>query len=71
MILKLKEISFSAIKVLFFLKDVDIEKILVSKKISSDEKNYKYFIVYLYDHYITVKLLTYNAFKSECICKKL
>ena len=34
-----------------FLKDVDIEKVLLSKKISSDEKNYKYFIGYLYnDH---------------------
>ena len=34
-----------------FKKDVDIEKILAPKKISSGEKNYKYFIVYLYnDH---------------------
>ena len=34
-----------------FLKDVDIEKVLVSNKISFDEKNYKYFIDYLYnDH---------------------
>ena len=32
-----------------FLKDVDIEKVLVSKKIPSGEKNYKYFISYLYD----------------------
>ena len=29
-----------------FLEDVDIEKILVSKKISSGEKFYKYFIGY-------------------------
>ena len=29
-----------------FLKDVDIEKILVSNKISSGGKNYKYFIGY-------------------------
>ena len=35
----------------YFLKDVDIEKVLVSKKISSSEKNYKYFTVSLYiDH---------------------
>ena len=27
-----------------FLKDVDIEKVLVSNKISFGEKNYKYFI---------------------------
>ena len=33
------------------LKDVDIEKVLVSSKISSGEKNYKYFIDYFYnDH---------------------
>ena len=33
-------------QVLFFEKDVDIEKVLVSNKISSGEKNYKYFISY-------------------------
>ena len=34
-----------------FLKDVDVEKVLVSNKISFGEENYKYFIVYLYnDH---------------------
>ena len=34
-----------------FLKNVDIEKVLASKKISSGGKNYKYFIGYLYhDH---------------------
>ena len=33
------------------LKDVDIKKVLVSNKISFGEKNYKYFIGYLYnDH---------------------
>ena len=31
--------------------DVDIDNILVSNKISSGEKNYKYFIGYLYDDY--------------------
>ena len=35
----------------FFLKDLDIEKVLVSNKISFGEKNYEYFIGYLYnDH---------------------
>ena len=29
--------------------DVDIEKVLVSNKISLGEKNYKYFIDYLYN----------------------
>ena len=38
-------------KSLIFLKNVDIEKVLVSNKISLGEKNYKYFIGYLYnDH---------------------
>ena len=34
---------------LFFSNDAGIEKVLVSKKISSGEKNYKYFIGYLYN----------------------
>ena len=32
-----------------FLKDVNIEKVLVSKKISCGEKDYQYFIGYLYN----------------------
>ena len=28
-----------------------MEKVLVSNKISSDEKNYKYFVDYFYDDY--------------------
>ena len=31
------------------LRDVDINKVLVFNKISFDEKNYKYFIGYLYN----------------------
>ena len=31
--------------------DVDIEKVLVSNKISFGEKNYKYLIGYLYDNH--------------------
>ena len=38
------------------LRDIDIEKVLVSNKISSCVKNYKYFIGYLYDDY-KIKLL--------------
>ena len=34
-----------------FLEDVDIEKELVSKKIASGKKKYKYFIGYLYNDY--------------------
>ena len=38
-------------KTTIFLKDVDIEKVLVSNKISFGEKNYKFFISYQYnDH---------------------
>ena len=32
-----------------YLKDVDIKKVLISKKISFGEKSYKYFIGYLYN----------------------
>ena len=47
----LKEISLIAIKLLFFKKNIDIEKILVSNKISFGEKYSKYFSGYLYnDH---------------------
>ena len=38
MILKLKKINFTAIKALFFLEDVDNEKVYTSNKISSAEK---------------------------------
>ena len=34
-----------------FLKDVDVERILVFKKISPGEKIWKYFLGYLYDDY--------------------
>ena len=40
----------TAIRVLF-LEDLDTENILVSSKIFSSGKNYKYFIGYLYDDY--------------------
>ena len=50
MILKLKNINFTAIKVLF-IKDVDVDNVLVPNKVSSGEKNYKYFIGYLHEDY--------------------
>ena len=46
----MKKITFTVIKVLFS-EDVDIEKVLVSNKIWSGEKNYEYFIGYLHDDY--------------------
>ena len=51
-ILKLKKNKFDS----YFLGYVDIEEVLVSKKIYFFEKNYKYFIGYLYDNH-KVKLL--------------
>ena len=36
--------NFCSRKSCIFKKDVDIEKVLVSKRISTGEKNYKYFI---------------------------
>ena len=55
MLLKLNNINFTAIEVLF-LEDVDNDNVLVSKKISFGEKSYVYFIGYLYDDY-KIKLL--------------
>ena len=49
-ILKLKNINFNAINIQFYVGIVD-----VSNKISSGEKNYKYFVGYLYgDHKINL-----------------
>ena len=47
---KFKQMKFTAIRLLF-IKDLDIEEVLVSNQISFGKKNYKYFIGYLYnDH---------------------
>ena len=51
MILKLKN-KFHCYKNPIFLDDVDIDNIFISKKISTSEKNYKYFIGYTDDHKI-------------------
>ena len=48
-ILKLKK-KFYCHKTPILLGDVDVENVLVSYKISFDEKNYKYSIGYLYDN---------------------
>ena len=42
--IEIEKINFTAIRLLFFKKDVDIEKVLVSNKISSGKNSYKYFI---------------------------
>ena len=43
--------TFYRYKTLILLEDVDIEKVLVPNKISFGEKNYKYFIGYLYNNH--------------------
>ena len=48
-ILKLKN-NFFCNKIPVLLKGVDIEKVLVFNTISFGEKNYKYFIEYLYSY---------------------
>ena len=47
--MKLKNITFTAIKILF-LNDVDIDNTLTSNKTSSGEKKYKYFVRYIDDY---------------------
>ena len=44
--IKIEENKFYLTNAPVFLKDVDIEKVLVSNKISFGEKSYKYFILY-------------------------
>ena len=55
----------------YFLEHVDIEKVLVSNKISSGEKNYKYFIGYLHnDHKVKllhIMLPKTSAYVNGCI----
>ena len=48
---EIKNVNFTAIKIWFFKKDVNIENILISTKICSGEKIHKYFIGYMDDDY--------------------
>ena len=49
--IEIEKNKFYRNKAPIFLRNLDIEEVLVSHKISSGEKNYKYFIGYLYnDH---------------------
>ena len=52
----MKKNEFYRNKTPIFFKNVDIEKVLVSNKIYFDEKNYKYFIGYLYNDHKTKAL---------------
>ena len=47
--IEIEKNEFYPNKILIPLRDVDIEKVSVSNKISFCEKNYKYFIGYLYN----------------------
>ena len=47
--IEIEENKFYRHEIPIFLKDENIEKVLVSKTIFSGEKNYKYFIGYFYD----------------------
>ena len=49
--IEIEKNAFYHHKTSIFLGEVDIEKVLVSKKIDFGEKNYKYFIGYLYDNH--------------------
>ena len=49
--IEIEKNKFYRHKTPILLRDVDIEKVLISNKVSCGEKNYKYFIGYLYnDH---------------------
>ena len=48
-ILKLKNVNFTVIKILFFFEDKQIDNMLRCHKISYGEKNYKYLIGYMDD----------------------
>ena len=47
--IEIEKNKFYRNKIPIFLKDVDIEKVLVSNKTSVGGKNYKYLIGYLYN----------------------
>ena len=54
--LKFEENKFYGNEIPVFKKDVDIEKVLVSNKMSSGKKIYNYFIGYLHDDYKVILL---------------
>ena len=72
--IKVEKNKFYHRKTPIFKKDVDIEKVSVSNKISFGEKNYKYFIGYLYnDHKVepltktSANVKSYDG-KTKCMC---
>ena len=67
MILKLKKINFTTIRCRHrYVEDVDIEEVLVSNKISSGGKSYKYFVGYLYNNHKVKPLHKMLSKTSAC-----
>ena len=70
MTLKSKKTKFYNHKSPVFNKDVGIEKVLVSNKISCTIKNYKHFISYLHDNYkikqLHIMLPKTSAYLKSC-----
>ena len=65
---KIEKNKFYSNKTPIFLKDVDIEKVLVSNKISFSEKNYTLLVTCI----MVIKLSHYiYCFLKKCLCKKL
>ena len=69
-ILKLKKNKFYCHNSLVFQRDLNTEKALVSNKISTGEKYYKYFIGYLYNDH-KVKPLHIMLLKTSVMTDKL
>ena len=56
-------------KKVIFVKDVDIDNILISKKISSGKKSYQYFIGYMDDYRVkpfSIILTKTSAYVKMC-----
>ena len=66
--IEIEKYSFYCHKSPIFLEDVDNEKVLVSSKIPSGEKSYKYFLGYFYDY--KVKPLDIILAKSSAYVKR-
>ena len=65
--MKLKKTKFYGNKIPVLLRDVDIGKVLASNKISLGEKNYKYFIDFLYNDHKVKPLHIMLPKTSSCV----
>ena len=69
--IEIEKNKFYRNKTLIFLKDVDTEKLLVTNNIFFGEKNYRYFIGYLYNDNKVKPLCIMLPKTSAYLCKKL